>query len=76
MKIFRISIILTAVCSLLIGSVTMSARNASASAIGKRDLSAATQAELASARRATAKYHDIAQAEADGYVSFELYESG
>ena len=76
MKIFRLSIILTAVCSLLIGSVPMSAHNASASGIRKRDLSAATQGELASARRATAKYHDIAQAEADGYVSFELYESG
>jgi len=31
-------------------------------------LSPATQRELAAARRATAKYHDIAQAKADGYV--------
>jgi hypothetical protein len=41
MKIFRLSIILAAVCSLLIGSVPMSAP-ASASAIGKRDPSAVT----------------------------------
>ena len=37
---------------------------------------AATQQELASARRATAKYHDLAQAEADGYVNIDLYEAG
>jgi hypothetical protein len=36
---------------------------------------AATQRELAAARSATARYHDIAQAEADGYVNVNLYES-
>ena len=39
-------------------------------------LTAATQRELAAARRATARYHDLAQAEADGYVNIDLYESG
>jgi hypothetical protein len=39
-------------------------------------LTAATQRELAAARRATARYHDLAQAEADGYVNIGLYESG
>jgi hypothetical protein len=39
-------------------------------------LPAATHRELAAARSATAKYHDIAQAEADGYVDINLYESG
>jgi len=38
-------------------------------------LTAATQRELAAARRGTARYHDLAQAEADGYVNINLYES-
>jgi hypothetical protein len=72
MKTCRVSIILLAVCSLLVGSAPMSAH----SAIGKRYQSAATKQELAQARRATARYHDVEQAEADGYVNFNLYESG
>lgn len=39
-------------------------------------LSARTRRELARARRATAKYHDLANAEADGYVNGNLYTSG
>ena len=39
-------------------------------------LTAATQREVAAARRATAKYHDIEQAEADGYVNIGLYVPG
>jgi len=39
-------------------------------------LTAATHQEVAAARAATAKYHDIAQAEADGYIDFGLYEPG
>ena len=76
MKTFRLSITLVAVCSLLIGSASLTARDASASVIDKRVRSAATEQELAQARRATAKYHDIEQAEADGYVNFNLYETG
>ena len=37
------------------------------------ELTPATQRELAAARAATAKYHDLAQAEADGYVNIDLY---
>jgi hypothetical protein len=76
MKTFRLPIVLVAVCSLLTGSALLTARDASALVIDKRDLSAATQQQLAQARRATAKYHDIEQAEADGYVDFNLYETG
>lgn len=47
----------------------------SAVAVGKGSLTAATQRELAAARSATARYHDVAQAEADGYVNINLYES-
>jgi hypothetical protein len=43
----------------------------------RRDgLTSATHRELAAARSATAKYHDVAQAEADGYVDIGLYEPG
>jgi len=76
MKTFRLSLVLIAVCSLLIGSAPMTAHGPSALAIGKQGLSAATEQELAQARSATAKYHDIAQAEADGYVNFNLYVPG
>jgi hypothetical protein len=49
----------------------------SALAAGKNDgLSAATHQELARARSATARYHDIAQAEADGYSDSNLYVPG
>jgi hypothetical protein len=48
----------------------------SALAFGKNDLSAATEKELARARSATARYHDLAQAEADGYINIDFYESG
>src|SRR5262245_29898334 len=80
MKTFRLFLILAAVCSLLIGGAPMTTHKASALAVDKHDhhghLSAATHKELAQARRATAKYHDVEQAEADGYVNFNLYVPG
>ncbi|HXI93632.1 MAG TPA: hypothetical protein VNO24_26915 [Blastocatellia bacterium] len=76
MKTFRQSLILIAVCSLLMGSAPMTANSALALASARKNLSAATEQELAQARRATAKYHDVAQAEADGYVNFDLYVTG
>jgi hypothetical protein len=48
-----------------------------ASAVAARaDLLPATHRELAQARRATAKYHDVANAIADGYVDIGLYTPG
>ena len=47
----------------------------SASKPGEESLSADTLAELARARNATAKYHDVAVAVADGYVQ-KVYGSG
>jgi hypothetical protein len=76
MKTFGKSFFLIAVCSLLIGGASLTFNTASASARGTEDLSEKTQMELARARSATARYHDVAQAEADDYVNFELYESG
>jgi hypothetical protein len=61
---------------MLIGGAPMAAHNPSVLAVGKNNISAITQRELAQARRATARYHDLEQAEADGYVNFNLYESG
>jgi hypothetical protein len=75
MKTFRISLVLVAVCSLLIGTAAMTANTTSALASSKR-VSVATEQELTQARRATARYHDIEQAKADGYENFSLYESG
>lgn len=75
-RTLRLSLILVAVCSLLVGSATMTDHSTVARAVGKNQLSAATEQELARARSATARYHDIAQAEADGYVNIDLYLSG
>jgi hypothetical protein len=52
------------------------AHRASAATVGADNLPAATHRELARARRATAKYHDVANAVADGYVDIGLYISG
>ena len=76
MKMFRLSLVLVAVCSLLIGSMPMSAHSPAAFAVKKKAMSAATEKELALARSATAKYHDIEQALADGYENFNLYVTG
>ena len=78
MTSFRLSLIFLAICCLLIGSIPSTANSKSASTVvaAAADLSAATNQELAQARRGTAKYHDIEQAEADGYVNINVYESG
>lgn len=49
---------------------------ARASAAGATALPPLTLRELAQARRATAKYHDIANALADGYADGNLYTAG
>jgi hypothetical protein len=75
MTSFRPFLFFVAVCSLLVGSVPLSAHSRSALTVPD-NLSAATNQQLAQARRATARYHDIAQAEADGYVNINIYEEG
>ena len=54
-------------CCLLIGNGSMTTISTSAASAAAEDLSAATNHELALARSATARYHDFAQADADGY---------
>jgi hypothetical protein len=78
MKSFRLSLMFIAVGALLIGSVPFTAHSAAAFKVAAApdNLSAATNQQLALARRGTARYHDIAQAEADGYVNINVYESG
>ena len=71
MKIFRLSFILIASYALLIGATQLTTRSTAATAaasVAVDNLSPATTLELAQARNATAKYHDVSRAEADGYV--------
>jgi hypothetical protein len=74
MNAFRNSLALLSVCFLLIGSVAITDYTTSALAGSKGP--SALHEELTQARRATARYHDIEQAIADGYENFSLYESG
>ena len=78
MKSFRLSLGFIAVCCLLLGSFPFTVQSTSALTVAATpdNLSAATNQQLAQARRATARYHDIAQAEADGYVNINIYEGG
>jgi hypothetical protein len=80
MKTLRLFLIPVSVCALVIGSAPMTTYNASALAIDEHDhhhrLPPATHKELAQARRATAKYFNVAQAEADGYVNINLHLPG
>jgi len=69
MKRVPVCLILTLIGAMLIGAAPLTARSTSASASAPVDnVSAAANLELARARNATAKYHDVAQALADGYV--------
>jgi hypothetical protein len=56
--------------------ILVRAHNARTSPGASRNLSPLGLSELAQARRATAKYHDVANALADGYVDGNLYTSG
>jgi len=76
MKSFRKSYILIGICSLLIGSANITTHKATAATVVVDDLGAATLQELAIARAATAKYHDVDQAIADGYINVNDYEAG
>src|SRR5688572_20568434 len=77
MKNFRLAFILSAVTAMIIGGVPLTANHsAAAPAVIPDKLGAATNQQLAQARRGTAKYHDIAEAEADGYVNINIYEGG
>ena len=70
MKTFRVCLILLALCALFIGTPSM-IRITSAD-----NVSAATNKQLAQARIATAKYHDVANAIADGYVPIGCEDVG
>ena len=78
MTSFRLSLNFIAICCLLLGSLPAAvySKSASTAVIPNYDQLAVTNRELAQARAATAKYHDIEQAEADGYVNINIYESG
>jgi hypothetical protein len=68
MKSFLPFPIFIGICCLLFASVPMTTSTSSAAASATVDnLAPATNHELARARNATAKYHDFARADADGY---------
>jgi hypothetical protein len=69
MKVFRAAAFLLGVCSLVVG-ISMIARGGSAAAspAGEESVPAAARQQLAAARNATARYHDVELAIADGYV--------
>ena len=69
MKRFLPCLFLLAVICLLIGEAPMTGNTAASATVAADNLSADTNRELARARNATAKYHRVAQAEADGYVN-------
>jgi hypothetical protein len=68
MKTIHVFLVLATVCALLVGGAPKTAVSNAAPVIAVDDVGAAANQELAAARRATAKYHDIEQAIADGYV--------
>src|SRR2546428_9139221 len=70
MKTFRVCLVLLALCAPLIGAAPM-IRSTSAD-----NVSAATNKQLAQARQATDKYHDVANAIADGYVPIGCEDVG
>jgi hypothetical protein len=68
-------LILVALCSVFARAASSETQRSS-TLNGQSHLLPATEQELARARQGTAKYHDIAQAEADGYVDIGLYLPG
>jgi hypothetical protein len=63
--------------AIVVCAVGLCASVAGPQAQGRRDgFTSATNQQLAAARSATARYHDVAQAEADGYVDIDLYIPG
>lgn len=64
------------ICALLAVTISAGTYRSTANAANKNDMSPVTLQELAAAREGTAKYHNVEQAIADGYVSIDLYLSG
>ena len=65
------------ISALLIGTTAMAVPGTPALALGTpANLSATAGQELSAARRATARFHDLAQAEAEGYINIDFYEPG
>ena len=67
MKSFPPFPIFIGICCLLIGAAMTTSTTSAAANAAADNLSPATNQELALARNATAKYHDFARADAEGY---------
>jgi len=69
MKVFRPAAVLLGIGSLVVGiSMVVHGGSAAAGALGEEQVPAAARQQLAAARNATARYHDVELAIADGYV--------
>jgi hypothetical protein len=75
MRVLHRCLILVAVGAFLSASSSMTANTAAASAPGTPKAKN-PRVELPRVRAATARYHDVAQAEADGYTSIGFCEPG
>jgi hypothetical protein len=75
MKLRRLYL-LSAVFLMVTGGAQVSVKKTTAATLQTDGLGSATNQELAMARAATAKYHDVARAIADGYVNVNDYEPG
>ncbi len=64
------------ICALMVVGICIGSHNSSVMAAEHGQLSVSTLRELAAARAGTARYQNVEQAEADGYVNIDLYLSG
>jgi hypothetical protein len=71
-----VKLILIAVSTIVIGTALINNPTASAVANGTKHSPSATNPELAHVRAATTKYHEVSQAEADGYININFCEPG
>jgi hypothetical protein len=76
MKTFRLSLMLVAIGTLLIASMHTRAAGGCASVPGADHPPAGALKQLARVRAATARFQDVAQAEAEGYVNINFCEPG
>jgi hypothetical protein len=69
MKVYRAAAFLLGICSLVVGtSMVAHGQSAAGGGLGEENVPAAARQQLAAARDATARYHDVLLAIADGYV--------
>jgi len=74
--VYRFALAIIASLSLLCGGLPPATASAAPTGLAGEQLSPETRQELARLRQATARYHDLSQAVADGYVDIDVFVSG